>query len=155
LRAHDGAARTVKWLLATTPHTTEDRAWQLLAFHWSGRSRSAIGPAARALTAEQRADGGWSQLATLDSDAYATGQALVALANVGALTPGDPAYQRGVRFLLNTQFADGSWRVPTRSLPIQPLFDIGFPHGADSWISAAGTNWATMALARAVVHQTK
>jgi len=148
-------ARAVKWLLAAAPRTTEDRTWQLLAFHWSAQSHAVIVRAAGALAAEQHADGGWSQLATLSSDAYATGQALVALTDAGALTVGDAAYQRGVRFLLNTQFADGSWHVPTRALPIQPLFDIGFPHGADSWISAAGTNWATMALARAVNRPTR
>ena len=85
----------------------------------------------------------------MDSDAYATGQALVALAESGAITPGDPIYQRGVHFLLKTQCVDGSWLVRTRALALQPLFDIGFPHGNDGWISAAATNWAAMALARA------
>jgi hypothetical protein len=85
----------------------------------------------------------------MDSDAYATGQALVALAESGVVTTADPVYKKGVEFLLKTQFADGSWLVRTRALPLQPLFDIGFPHGNDSWISAAGTNWAAMALARA------
>jgi N-acyl-D-amino-acid deacylase len=84
----------------------------------------------------------------MDSDAYATGQALVALAESGAITPANPIYQRGVQFLLKTQCEDGSWRVRTRALPLQPLFDIGFPHGNDGWISAAATNWAAMALAR-------
>ena len=54
-----------------------------------------------------------------------------------------------MQFLLNTQFADGSWFVKTRAIPLQPPLEIGFPHGRDQWISAAGTNWATMALARA------
>jgi hypothetical protein len=31
----------------------------------------------------------------------------------------------------------------------QPYFDAGFPHGFDQWISAAGTNWATLALSQA------
>lgn len=34
--------------------------------------------------------------------------------------------------------------------PLQPPFEIGFPHGHDQWTSAAGTNWATMALAHAM-----
>lgn len=59
------------------------------------------------------------------------GQALVALAESGALATTDPAYQRGVQFLLNTQFADGSWLVKTRAIPLQPLFEIGFPHARD------------------------
>jgi hypothetical protein len=40
--------------------------------------------------------------------------------------------------------------VKTRALAFQPWFDAGFPHGYDQWISAAGTNWATMALALAL-----
>jgi Prenyltransferase and squalene oxidase repeat len=96
--------------------------------------------------AEQRPDGGWSQLPTLSSDAYATGQALVALAESGAIPVSDAAYQRGVRFLLSTQLADGSWLVRTRAIAIQRYFESDFPHGRDQFISAAATSWATMAL---------
>jgi ankyrin repeat protein len=146
-------AKTVRlaagWLAKAAPRTTEERAFQLLGLGWSGAGKDAIRKAGRALVAEQRADGGWSQLPTLTSDAYATGQALVALAESGALAPTDAAYKRGVQFLLNTQFEDGSWFVKTRAIALQPLFEIGFPHGRDQWISAAGTNWAAMALARA------
>ena len=42
--------------------------------------------AASALLKEQRSDGGWAQLPTLESDAYATGQALYALVESGAMT---------------------------------------------------------------------
>jgi hypothetical protein len=116
---------------------------------WGRAGGSAIQKAGRALIADQRPDGGWAQLPSMDSDAYATGQALVALADSGAITPAHPIYQRGVQFLLKTQCEDGSWLVRTRALALQPLFDIGFPHGNDGWISAAATNWAAMALARA------
>jgi hypothetical protein len=97
----------------------------------------------------QRADGGWSQLPTLASDAYATGQALTALVESGATKTTDRVYQNGVRFLLGTQLDDGSWYVRSRAVPIQPYFDSQFPHGTDQFISAAATNWATMALAHA------
>ena len=66
-------------------------------------------------------------------------------------SPGSPAYQRGVRYLLDTQLADGSWRVRTRTLPTQIHFESGFPHGEHQFISAAGTHWATQALAWSVV----
>jgi len=56
------------------------------------------------------------------------------------------AYKRGVQFLLNTQLEDGSWYVKTRSIPIMPYFESDFPHGRDQFISAAATNWATLAL---------
>ena len=101
------------------------------------------------LMAEQRSDGGWAQLPTLTSDAYATGQALVALKTTGALKAGDAAYRRGVQFLLKTQMEDGSWYVRSRSIPFQPYFESDFPYGADQFISAAATNWASMALVHA------
>ena len=82
-------------------------------------------------------------------DEAATGQALVALTESGGLTIVSPVYQRGVQFLLNSQLEDGSWYVRTRTTPVQPYFDSDFPHGRDQFISAAGTNWATMALAQA------
>jgi hypothetical protein len=49
--------------------------------------------------------------------------------------------------LLKTQLEDGSWFVKSRSIPFQPFFESGFPHGHDQWISVAASNWATMALA--------
>jgi hypothetical protein len=82
----------------------------------------------------------------LPSDAYATGQALVALREARVISAADPAYLRGVRFLLATQLADGSWHVQSRSTPQQIYFESGFPHGADQFISAAATNWAALAL---------
>jgi len=142
--------RAATWLQQAKPIVTEERAFQLLGFGWAHVGKSVIDRAARALVAEQRTDGGWAQIPTLESDAYATGQALVALAESGAVAAGDPAYQRGVDFLRRTQLADGSWHVRTRAIPIQPHFESGFPHGRDQFISAAATNWAAMALARGV-----
>jgi ankyrin repeat protein len=134
------------WLQAATPRVNEDRVFQLLGMKWTNAPKDAIDAAARALVKEQRADGGWAQLPTLDSDAYATGQALYALVESGAVMPDDPAYRRGADFLVKRQLSDGSWFVRSRAIPIQPLFDAGFPHGPDAFISAAGTNWAALAL---------
>jgi mono/diheme cytochrome c family protein len=89
---------------------------------------------------------GWAQLPGRETDAWATGTALYALHVAGGLPTSDPAFQRGVEFLLRTQFDDGSWWVRSRSWPFQPHFDSQFPHGKDQWISAAGTAFATMAL---------
>jgi mono/diheme cytochrome c family protein len=58
----------------------------------------------------------------------------------------DPVYQRGVAFLLRTQFEDGSWWVRSRTWPFQPHFNGQFPHGKDQWISQGATAWAAMAL---------
>ena len=86
---------------------------------------------------------------TMESNAYATGQTLVALQTAG-MPVSDPVYRRGVQFLLNTQMEDGSWCVRSRALGFQPYFDNGFPYGVDQWISNAGTDWATMALTLAM-----
>jgi ankyrin repeat protein len=137
------------WLSQAQPKTTEDHVYQLLGLGWAGGTKADLRKAARELMALQRPDGGWAQLPTLASDAYASGQALTALAQAGGLAVTDPVYRRGVKFLLTTQLADGSWFVPTRAIPGQPYFDSEFPHAHDQFISAAATNWATMALTRA------
>jgi hypothetical protein len=49
--------------------------------------------------------------------------------------------------LLETQLADGSWFVASRSFPMVRYTKSGFPHGRSQFISAAATCWATMALA--------
>jgi ankyrin repeat protein len=142
--------RAREWLKQAPAATTQDRAFQLLGLRWAGEDRETLRRnAARDLLREQRTDGGWGVLPSLASDAFATGQALVALKEAGALAATDPAYQRGVEFLLSTQLEDGSWYLRSRSIPFQPYFESGFPHGHDQWISAAATNWAAMALVAA------
>ena len=101
---------------------------------------------ARKLIAQQREDGGWPQNPNLPSDAYATGQTLFALRETGAVRPDDPAFERGIQFLLRTQHPDGSWHVVSRAPKFQPYFQSGFPYDHDQWISMAGTAWATSAL---------
>ena len=98
------------------------------------------------LARTQRADGGWGQTDAMASDAYATGSALVALWMGGDMPVTDPAYQRGVAYLMRTQLDDGSWRVRSHSFPVQPYYESGFPHGRDQFISCAATAWAATAL---------
>jgi hypothetical protein len=133
------------WLTNAQPRTEDDRSWLLLGLVWAGKNKGAIQKATRELLAVQRPDGGWSDLASIDSNAYATGKALVALHTAG-VPVSDPAYQRGVQYLMNSQFEDGSWFVRSRAAGIQPYFDNGFPHDVHQWVSAAATSWATMAL---------
>jgi hypothetical protein len=145
----EAVRRAAVWLENAEPQTTEDRAFQLLGLHWARVDRAALRTRARALLAEQHLEGGWAQVATLTSDAYATGQALVALRQAGVLDASDASYRRGVQYLLDSQLEDGSWHVRTRATPVQPFFDGDFPHGRDQFISVAATNWAVMALAAA------
>jgi hypothetical protein len=141
--------RGAAWLAQTQPKTNEDYVYRLLGLGWADANKESIRKAARELIDLQRLDGGWAQLTTLSSDAYATGQALTALAEASGMAVSDPVYQRGVKYLLSTQLEDGSWFVSTRTLPIQPYFDAEFPYERNQFISDAATNWATMALARA------
>ncbi len=137
-------ARARDWLAQSAPVTNDDAAMQMVGLHWAG---AVVSSQAKALTAQQRADGGWAQNPNLESDAFATGETLWALRECGALRPGDAAYRRGVEFLLNTQWPDGSWYVRSRAPKIQPYFQSGFPFEHDQWISSAATAWAVMALA--------
>ena len=137
--------RARDWLRTVKPRTNEERAMQVLGLVWSKATAEDLRRPVASLSGEQRSDGGWAQLPALESDAYATGQALVSLQAAGVPTT-DAAYQRGVAFLLRTQRPDGSWLVRTRSFPFQPYRESGFPHGKDQWISAAGTAWSVMAL---------
>ena len=116
-----------------------------------GRCRRRLAEEARgAILADQQPDGAWRQHGGVAADAYATGQSLYVLAKAGGVAPADPAYQRGVNYLLATQNANGSWRVTSRAPKFQAFFNSGFPYGGDQWISAWATSWATMALAQAV-----
>ena len=133
-----------KWLLRAKPVFNEEHAMQLLGLAWAGDRDTA--KFARDLAAQQRPDGGWGQNPYLPSDAYATGETLVALAESDAAKSSDAVFQRGVQYLLSTQHEDGSWHVKSRAPKFQPYFQSGFPYGHDQWISMAGTAWATMAL---------
>jgi len=145
--------RAADWLRKAKPDTAEDAAMRLLGMSWAGAPIEELKAAVQSLLDQQRPDGGWAQLPGLETDAYATGQALVALKWSGQVSASDAAYQRGLGFLLRTQYADGSWLVRSRSFPVQPYKESGFPFGKDQWISAMGTSWASMALTLALPEQ--
>ena len=144
-------ARAATWLRTNTPVTTDDKVFRLFGLHWAKSDAPLLAHAATLLRNEQNHDGGWSQLRGLNSDAYATGQVLVALHDAGSVRTDDTLYQRGVKYLLETQEPDGSWLVHKRAVPINTYFESGFPHGKFQFISYAGTCWATMALSYATV----
>ncbi|WP_425617997.1 amidohydrolase family protein [Anatilimnocola sp. NA78] len=135
-----------RWLLSAEAKDTEDHVFRLRSLEIIDAPAEAIASAKEALLKLQRADGGWAQLTALESDAYATGSALVALHESGSLPTSDAAYQRGLRFLLQQQQTDGSWHVKSRSKPFQAYFESGYPHGKDQFISIAAGSWATIAL---------
>ena len=145
----EAVARAAAWLEASKPTTTQDRVFHLLGLAWAGGKSAVILEYTRALAATQTADGGWSQFPSLDSDAYATGEALYALNIAGKMPVTDAVYRKGVAYLLRTQAEDGSWHVKSRAIWLQPYLDTGFPYGQDQFISTAGTAWASMALSLA------
>jgi len=133
----------VAWLEKNeTDNDPQSIAMRLVLWTRLGRPRDEWMPLARRIRDRQRDDGGWSQTAEGSSDAWATGQALYALAHAG-LPDMEDAISRGRSFLLKTQREDGSW--PMASRPQRPGGE-----GADSLIpiTGAGSAWAVLGLVR-------
>src|SRR5579863_3789552 len=89
-------ARAKRWLLVTPPRTNEDQAFRLLGLAWADAPKVDLEKAAALLLAGQKGDGGWAQLPTRSSDAYATGLTLMALRQGAGLPDKHPGYQRGL-----------------------------------------------------------
>ncbi|MBM3812796.1 MAG: hypothetical protein FJW20_14310 [Acidimicrobiia bacterium] len=150
LEWQDRVARAAAFLRKAESHGSQDDAFRVLGLKWAGAPAAELSKLAQPILAAQKPDGGWSQLPAMQSDAYATGQALYALNDGAAIAASQPAYRKGVDFLLKTQLDDGSWYVRRRGFGFQPYFDYGFPHGRDQFISAAATSWAVIGLSAAI-----
>ncbi|MSV28546.1 MAG: hypothetical protein EXQ52_07355 [Bryobacterales bacterium] len=129
------------------PRTTDDHAMLVRGLKLTGMD-AAVPAAAAKLLALQRADGGWAGNPNLESNAFAAGETLVAVQELGSPRSNDEAWKRGVEYLPKTQRPDGSWHMKTRAPKFHPYFESGFPCGHDQWISAAATAWAATAIAR-------
>lgn len=144
------AARAKKWLLTAEPQSTEDSTFRLFGLYWAGAHAGEMKRAVDGLRALQRPEGGWAELPHMQSDAYSTGEALVALHEAGGVPVTDSAWEKGLQYLLSTQNSDGSWHVHTRMLSpaavSPPYFESGFPYGHDQFLSTDATCWAAMAL---------
>ena len=141
-------AKARDWLAHAKPRTSYERAEVLMGLGWSAADTASLQKAAAALVKDQRADGGWGQLAGLGSDAYATGLALRAMKESGVAAKFSKAYEKGVAYLLKTQLDDGSWYVRSRAVKLQPYFQSGFPHDHEQWISYVATANAAVGLLR-------
>jgi squalene cyclase len=124
----------------------EDMDMRLVGVAAAGASAAELRKLAEPILKEQRSDGGWAQRQGFPSDAYATGMTLWALNEAGVMRPDD----KGVKFLLATQSADGAWRVASRATKFQEYFETGFPYGHDQWISTMATGWAANALSLSI-----
>jgi len=140
--------RGKEFLLHAQPVILEDMDMRLVGVATAGASTAELHKLAEPILAQQRADGGWAQRKGFPSDAYATGMTLWALDAAGV----QHSDTRGVKFLLGTQTADGSWHVVSRATKFQQYFESGFPYGHDQWISTMATGWAANALALSLGH---
>jgi hypothetical protein len=138
--------RGKQWLMHSTPVILEDIDMRLVGVAAAGASAAELRKLAEPVIALQRSDGGWAQRQGFPSDAYATGMTLWALNEAGVMRPD----ANGVKFLLGTQSADGSWHVASRATKFQQYFESGFPYEHDQWISTMGTGWAANALALSI-----
>jgi hypothetical protein len=131
------------WLSATTAkQSLEGTAVKLLLWRRLGRPAADWQPLVQRIVDQQKADGGWSQTPDAASDAFATGQALYALAEAG-LPATDPHVAKAQTFLVRSQDAHGSWAMASRP---------GGPGGKSAKnlapIVHVGTAWAVMGLMR-------
>lgn len=144
----DAAARSardqgVRWLAETqSDDDPQSVAMRLVLWKRLGRPAAEWEPLARRIRERQNPDGGWSQAKGMASDAWATGQALYALAHAGVKS-GEPASVRAQEFLMSTQREDGSW--PMTSRPTTPG-GSGAPGLIP--ITGAGSAWAVLGLVR-------
>ena len=100
-----------------------------------------VAPAlAAALLAQQHPSGGWAQTPELPPDAYATGQALLALGTAG-MRATEPPITDAIDFLLRTQLPAGDWPMISRTVA---------PDGSGARnlepITAAATAWAVLGI---------
>jgi squalene-hopene/tetraprenyl-beta-curcumene cyclase len=106
-------------------------------------------PLVKKLRSAQNADGGWGQIREAKSDAYATGQALYALAEAG-VKPEDEALRKARSFLAKTQREDGGWAMVSRA-----IMRNGKPPTNLEPITHAGSAWAVMGLVRSTPMEVK
>lgn len=145
LGAEGTAAREkgLKWLATATPvDTPQSQGLRLVLLKRLGRPSTEWEPLQKKLLARQNADGGWGQAAEMKSDAFATGQALYALAEAGCKSS-DPEVAKAHAFLTKSQLPDGSWSMASRP---------GGPGGKIAKntepIAHIGTAWAVLGLLR-------
>jgi hypothetical protein len=144
----DASAKTardkgVEWLATTiTDDDPQSVALRLLLWRRLDRPAEEWAPLVEHIKARQNDDGGWSQAGDMASDAWATGQALYALAHAN-MKAVEPAIARGRGFLVKAQRDDGSW--PMTSRPTKPG---GERSKSLIPITGAGTAWAVLGLVR-------
>jgi squalene-hopene/tetraprenyl-beta-curcumene cyclase len=135
--------RGLRWLRNSRPgEELQAAALRLILWRRLGLPATEWEPLVKKLRGAQNADGGWGQTKKAKSDAYATGQALYALAESG-VRPGDEAVRKARSFLARTQREDGAWAMASRAI----MRDGKPPRNLEP-ITHAGSAWAVMGLVR-------
>lgn len=133
----------VKWLTETkTDDDPQSIALRLVLWNRLGRPVEEWEPLVQRIRYRQNSDGGWSQTNDMASDAWASGQALYALAYAG-IKSNNEAILRGQAFLAKTQRSDGSWSMTSR-----PTEFGGKGSTSLIPITGAGSAWAVLGLIR-------
>jgi len=142
--------RGLQWLQTVkSDDELQPTALRLILWRRLGKPASEWKPLHQRLRSAQNEDGGWSQIKSANSDAYATGQALFALAEDGVMK--DDAAIRGAQlFLERSQRQDGAWAMTSRAIMGNGKVATNFEP-----ITHAGTAWAVMGMVRSVPPETK
>lgn len=133
----------VKWLIETkTDDDPQSVAMRLVLWKRLGRPVEECETLVHRIKERQNSDGGWSQSKEMASDAWATGQAMYALAHAGVMAD-EVVIARARGYLIKTQRDDGLW--PMTSRPTKPG-----SKGSTSLIpiTGAGSAWAVLGLVR-------
>jgi len=125
------------WITSTTPETTQDEVFQILALSKFAATtqESLIQRRVEQLISEEDPGGGWREHPgdkTLGPNAFATGEVLYAFKQAG-VSISSPPFLGGVRHLLKTQDESGAWPVHDSQSPDKTKY--------------APTMWAVIGLA--------
>ena len=142
--------KALQWLQTAKPDgELQPVALRVILWRRLGRPGSEWEPLVQQIRSVQNKDGGWSQIKNAKSDAYATGQALYALAEA-RVKPGDEALRRARDYLCKTQRQDGSWAMTSRAIMGNGKVATKFEP-----IIHVGSAWAVMGLVRSARAETK
>lgn len=140
----------LQWLLTAKPDDElQPAVLRLILWRRLGRPESEWKPLEQQLRNSQNEDGGWSQIRLVPSDAYATGQALYALAEAG-VTKDDATIRSAQSFLVKSQREDGAWVMTSRAIMGNGKVATKFEP-----ITHAGSAWAVIGLVRSASVDTK
>lgn len=135
--------RALQWLSTAKPDDElQPTVLRLILWRRLGRPEADWKPLERQLRDLQREDGGWGQTPLANSDAYATGQALYALAEAG-VAKDDAIVRRAQTFLQKSQREDGSWEMSSRAIMANGKVATKFEP-----ITHTASAWAVMGLVR-------